>query len=93
MKNMLTRNEAVEALYRVINSNILNQEIVNDLEEIANLIDTEGEFEINPFGMSREEYAELYAAPLKAVDGVITERYIRHCEKCEEIIERYKWKK
>lgn len=40
----MTRQEAIEAIYKVINSGILDMEIETDLTEVANCIE-EDEFE------------------------------------------------
>ena len=38
----MTRQEAIEAIYKVINSGILDMEIEEDLVEVANCIDGVG---------------------------------------------------
>lgn len=40
----MTRKQAVEILFRLINSNILNDEVTNELQTLANII-CQGEFE------------------------------------------------
>lgn len=41
MSNMITRTEAISALYEIINSGIISEELEDKLQEVANLIEIE----------------------------------------------------
>ncbi len=57
----ITRNEAVECLYNLINSDVLDCDILDDLEEIANCIDHENEG-YHLWGAD-DEAADLFSIP------------------------------
>lgn len=65
MANMITRQEAVDTLYAMINSGILAEEIEDNLREIANIIedeDKENGLGIMAWGMDSEEHGMLHTA-------------------------------
>lgn len=65
MANMITRQEAVDTLYAMINSGILAEEIEDNLREIANIIedeDKENGLGIMAWEMDSEEYGMLHTA-------------------------------
>lgn len=92
MEKTLNREEAISILYDVINSDIINDEIADKLQEIANLIETEGQWHIDAFGMNAKDYGKLIVSPLCSINGVIQESYKAHIKECNEIVEKYRWK-
>lgn len=59
---MITRADAIEAIYEIINSGIIEDELENDLEDIAKCIKAEAEWSIHAWGMPDEEYILLCTA-------------------------------
>lgn len=60
---LVTRVEAVDVLYEIINSGIISMELEEKLREIANIIedeDKENGLGILAWGMNAEEYGELH---------------------------------
>lgn len=58
---MITREEAVETLYGLINSNVLDEELCDSIENIANCISAERDG-LHLWNADDEEVAELYTS-------------------------------
>ena len=97
--NFLTRKESIEVLYDVINSGILDQDLEDDLIEIASLIEFElrGEHSWGQPYESRSELDVAYRADL-ITSEIIREADRQHKEamyipctlEMKELIEYYK---
>ena len=72
MDNSITRNEAIETLYDLMNSGVLSEEIECKLQEIANNIENEN-YGLHLWGADNEEYAVLVTA---VREDEVTEEYI-----------------
>lgn len=81
----ITRSEAVEVLYSIINSGILDEELCGNIEEIANIIDHEDEDEISLWG-AEDDAVDLFVAKR---EDLITPEWNKHCE---DLYEKYKMK-
>lgn len=57
--NAITRKEAIETLYDLINSGILSEEIEGKIQDIADNIENE-QYGLHMWGADEEEYAVLY---------------------------------
>lgn len=90
-KKMLTRQEAIEALWEFVDNPVISEELSDKLQEIANLIETEEDYGIDPFGMKQEDYSLLCVSPLMSINGVVQQSYLDHCEKVNKIIDKYSW--
>lgn len=58
MRNMITREEAISAMYTLINTGILEEDLEETLQEIANAIEHE-RCGSHTWGADAEEYATL----------------------------------
>ena len=61
----ITREEAVETLYEIINSGIISDDLESKLQDIANCIEDEDKehgLGIMAWGMNREEHGMLHTA-------------------------------
>ena len=56
---MITRDDAIEVLYDLMNSNVLDDELCDDLQNIANCISAERD-SMHLWGADDQEVAELY---------------------------------
>ena len=59
---MITRDKAIEVLYRVINSGILNQDVEVALQDIANCIEMEETHGVHAWGADDENVSLLVVA-------------------------------
>lgn len=59
--NNITREEAIETLYDLLNSGILSEEIEDKIQDIADNIENE-RYGLHMWGADEEEYAVLYTA-------------------------------
>ena len=98
MTNYITRHEAVEAIYELLNSGILNEKLEEKLEDVASCIDAEETHNIFLWGADREA-ADLFCAvmdPCHSSKEYRTEENIKRYEDwmkhCEELYEKYKIK-
>lgn len=98
MTNYITRDEAVETIYKLLNSGILNEELEDKLEDIANCIEAEETHNIFLWGADREA-ADLFCAvmdPYQSSKEYRTEENIKRYEDwtnhCDELYEKYKIK-
>lgn len=58
---MITRDEAVDTLYSLINSNVLDEELCDSIESIANCISAERDG-LHLWNADDQEVAELYTS-------------------------------
>jgi len=61
MSNIITREKAVKRLYGVINSGIIDRELEEDLQEIANCI-SEEMYCLHTWGADAEEVGKLFTS-------------------------------
>ena len=59
--NAITRDEALETLYDLINSGILSEKVAGDIQEIANNIENE-KYGLHLWGADDKEYGVLVTA-------------------------------
>lgn len=73
---MLTRDEAGEVIYSVINSGIIDKDLVSDLEDVANgiLCEKDG---LHIWGAEDQDIADLYTA---VRSDLITPEYQNHID-------------
>ena len=86
---MLTRQEAVEVLYELINSGILASDLQDALEDIVICIrseDRDKDLGIDIWGAKEEDWTDLYIA--KRAD-LITPEWKQHCK---NVYEKYRIK-
>ena len=86
---MITRDEALEVLYDLINSGIIAEDLEEALEDIAKCIraeDKERDLGIDIWGAEENDWIDLYI--LKRED-LITPEWTQHCE---EVYEKYRIK-
>ena len=76
----ITRREAVMALYELVNSSVLSDELTKALEEIADNIEAE-EIGYHFWGADREEKTKLFIA-IEAES--ITPEYEAECERIDD---------
>ncbi len=98
MTNYITRGEAIEIIYKLLNSSILNEELENKFEDIANCIEAEETHNIFLWGADREA-ADLFCAvmdPYHSSKEYRTEENIKRYEdwikRREELYEKYRIK-
>lgn len=82
MGNSITRDEALETLYYLLNSGILSEEMEDKLQDIANNIENE-KYGLHLWGADNEEYAVLVTA---VREDLMTDEYI---ENGKRIWEKY----
>lgn len=56
---MITRADAIEAIYEIINSGIIVDELEGDLRDVASCIKAEAEWGIHAWGMPDDDYILL----------------------------------
>lgn len=61
MSNAITRDQAIETLYDLINSGVLSEEICDRLQEIANAVENE-KYGLHLWGADNGEYDVLCTA-------------------------------
>ena len=81
---MIKREEAVDTLYALINSNVLDEELCDKIENIASCIGSERDG-LHLWGADDQEVAELYttvrsdAADLKEHENLCDMLYQKYC--------------
>ena len=97
-KHYITREEAIETLYDLINSNILDEELEESLQDIANCIEAEETHNVFLWGADCEAF-DLFVAvmdPYQSSKEFQTEKNIKRYEDwmkhCNELYEKYKIK-
>lgn len=61
MRNIITREEAIRTLVELCSSGILNDEIQDKLDDIANCIECE-QYGLHMWGSTNKDYATLFTA-------------------------------
>lgn len=84
---MITREQACNVLLDIISKDILREEYVEALEDIARCLGMESEMGISPWGMDDISYGLLVMAV-----KVDSEYYEEHKKKCAEIARQYRLK-
>ena len=82
--HMISREEAVEALYDIINSGIISNELEDTLEEIAQCIKDEEDLGIHAWDMPKDDEVRFHIA----IRNDIPE-YKENLEKCKELVEEW----
>lgn len=81
---MITRVDAIEAIYDIINSGIISDELEDELRDVANCIQAEANWGIHAWGMPDDEYLLLCTA--KRTDLPEYEEFIK---KQARIVDKY----
>jgi len=81
---MITRQEAINVLYQIMNSGIIDEELEDALQEIANCIEDENYLKIHSWGMPCNEYIKLHTSKRTDLPD-----YAAFIKECEEIYKRY----
>ena len=79
----MTRSEAVDVLRRFVNTDILDQELADAVEEIKMILLHENEDNLSLWG-AEDEASDLFVAKR---EDLIDEQWEQHCE---ELYDRYK---
>ena len=82
MENAITRDQALETLYALINSGILSEDMENAIQEIANNVENE-KYGLHLWGADNDDYAFLVTA---VRDDLRDEAYM---EKGQRIWDKY----
>lgn len=82
--HMISREEAVEALYDIINSGIISNDLEDTLEEIAQCIKDEEDLGIHAWDMPKDDEVRFHTA----IRNDIPE-YKENLEKCKELVEEW----
>ncbi len=97
-EHYVTREEAIETLYDLINSDILDEDLEEQLQDIANCIEAEETHNIFLWGADYEVF-DLFVAkmdPYGSSKEFQTEENIKRYESwmkhCKELYEKYKIK-
>lgn len=81
---MITRDDAIEVLYDLINSNVLDDELCEDLQNVANCIEGERDA-MHLWGADDHEVAELYTTVggdepfIKEHEALCNKLYKKYC--------------
>ena len=59
---MITRENAIDVLYEIVNSGILSEELEDDIQDIICCIEDEKDLGIHAWGMPDDEYSTLHTA-------------------------------